>query len=492
MKRPGASARIAALLFVVGAAPLLAEPVQLPVDIEVRATLIKLDLRNSTVSVRIDPLSPSSLRVTDARAGESTEGFVVLEEDDAGTLLVRQPHGDEAVAPDVLIELVLGGSQKLEVMGTELDVTLDAVSDDSAAEDEGDRPSASASGSGTPSAPGANAAYKFSIHDSDAVIRGIGSIDARGSGTSFELVGTNGGAAFDISGGEISADRHSGALRVKAKGTQVSIESGSGHSVISLEDGSLRAAQGTGRLEIDARSSRVVTEAWTGEVSVQGDGLVIESLESGAPEARLRFDVRESEITVVNLKGALDAHLSGGRLTARSIGARAIVRSDGSEIAIESVADSTTLDLTDGAIATLKAVAKNADIKLEDATLTVSNVGDLTLRVTASTAEASSIRGRARVTANDADVSVDLRGSVSGSTFDLRGATVAKVSAPAPCALQVDGDENAQDRIQAGVCDVWVESKSGRTASTPRSRGPRPSIVIEAKVAAASRLEIVP
>lgn len=491
MRSNARSARLGGLLLTLALTilPGRAELVPLPLEEPLQAAILELDIRDSTVMVRIDPSFEPGLRITDAREGASTVGFIAIETTTDGRFVVRQPHGDAEVAPDLVIEVTLAPAQKLSILGTNLGITIDAISEEGAEDSPaGEKRSASGSGAG---AVGDSARYELKVDDSTVVIRGTGSLDLRGRGSSFETSATRGTLSAWLESGEITADRHEGAVKAQADRANVTLEGGRGTATVRIDGGTVTAIGGEARIEIDATQARVAATAWAGDITVRGKNASIEAFECGTGESRLRVEGEDHDITVVDYRGAFDANVLGGRIVARAIGARASVRAAQTEIELEAVADVAELDLSDGAVARLKQIRKRLGARMEDAELEAAAVGELELRAVRSRAGITGIASRARVIANDSQVELDMAGALSFHTISARGASVVEVSVSGPCALQLE-DEDALESVEAGSCEIRLKSGGRVSQSSARASRSRAPLVIEVEVDGSARISFGP
>ena len=98
----------------------------LPVSTALDCKSLDLDLRGGRVDVVIDPdAEEPSLEATDYVDSNAARGFVVLEPGANGALHVGQAYGEDALAPRVLIKLVLHPDQQLTIRGSDLAISIE-------------------------------------------------------------------------------------------------------------------------------------------------------------------------------------------------------------------------------------------------------------------------------------------------------------------------------------------------------------------------------
>ncbi len=431
--------------------PAIAEPVELPIEGPLAAGKVLVELDDSRVHVLVDPEAEPSLRVVDLVNGEDGHGFALLEES-KGTLRLGRPHGDEETAPRLGIDLVVAPSQLLEIAGRNLDVEIETTD---TGEDE-EEPDTAGDGSvrETPRRALRGARLTVDVGDSSVVVTGGTAIAISATGSRIELEGTGGPLSLDLDGGSVEVRRHVGPVRVRGAAAEFVLEDLGGALRFDLDGGSLVLRGGNGTADGSADGATLAVERWGGSFLVRGEEDHVEARELTEANAKLQVSGARHEVIAEKLAGALFVDLEDGTVSARGVGARLSLRlRDGAEAEVKGVGDGADIRVEEDASAKVEGIARRTSARVNGASLSLDNCRDLQAKVMEGSLAATLRAGKARVTATDSEVELDLAGSSQDHQLSLGGSARARVTMRDPCRVRVTGDVEDEGLLVSG-CEV--------------------------------------
>ncbi len=487
--RQSPSCRALALLvaFFPGIVPAFSEPVELPVEAPLGAGRVVVELDDSRVHVLVDPDAEPSVKIVDLENGEDGHGYALVEEA-KGTLRLGRPHGDEETAPRLAIDLVVTPSHVLEVSGRNLDVEVETTDTG----DEPGAPDAEGDGSGRPPARRAlrGARLAIDVGDSSVTVTGGQAIAVSATGSRIELEGTGGPLSLDLDGGSVEVRHHVGPVRVRGASAEFVLEDLGGALRYDLDGGSLTLRGGNGTADGSADGATLAVERWGGSFLVRGDEDHVEARDLPEPDAKLQVSGARHEVVAENLAGALFVDLADGTVSARNVGARLSLRlREGAEAEVRAVGDGADIRLEEDARAKVERVARRTSARVDGATLVLDGCRELLGKVQDGSLEATLLAGRARVTATDAEVSLDLSRSNQDHQLTLAGSSRARVTLRDPCRVRVPGGAE-DDSVLVSGCEV-IGPDARRPPPVTRGRLRRRRVVtLNAEVGEDAALEV--
>ncbi|GAB4368778.1 MAG: hypothetical protein Kow0062_02200 [Acidobacteriota bacterium] len=473
-----------AVTFALTAAGARAEMRELPLDLPVDAPGVDLELRNSRVDVLLSRDADARLVVTDARGDEITGGYVAIEAGEDGALVVRQPWGDEAVAPDVRVRLVLPPGTALTIRGERLDVDLEG---ERAAP--GERPATGRGRAGGGGGGAGRASIRIDVDDSSVRITRVSGIDLEGSGGFFDLAATAGAVTARLERAGLRTAGHRGSLVLAGSSLDAEAQDVNGTLRAVLDGGGLTVGSGEGRLRAELRAAQLLAQRWAGPVEVAGSDATVELRAFEDDGSTVRVDLSDGQVLLEGLAGGLSGQLRAGRIEARDIGGAVnLTARESAEIELEGLGQACRLDLQDGARGRVRGVAGRLAVRVTDAEIEAEGALELDLRAERGIADVSGVTRQVRLVAVDSDLDVDCTQARGQAELQARGTSVVRMRLPQPCEVRHDGSDAARDALAADGCELV--GRGERRPRVIRPRGRRPPLVLEAKVDAGTRVEI--
>ncbi|MBP7145899.1 MAG: hypothetical protein KBD01_00030 [Acidobacteria bacterium] len=476
--------RLALVCLLAASLPAFAEPVELPVDMEVEAQRISMSLRGGRVDVLVDPDAEPGLTVKDLVRGEESGGFVLIEQDGA-SLTVGQPHGDEVTAPRLAVELVIGPGQVLELSGEDLSVTVEGLAPPPAAppREAGEAGSALA-------APAPIPGIRLDLVHSIVRVSAVGGLNLKANDTAVQAERLRGLVQAELEGGRLALDDQEGPVHLRGSNADVTLAQAIGDVEFALEGGNLSIAAGAGSCKGRSRSTLVRIEGWQGGVTLDGELNQVEVRESGAPEAQLSVSGERNDVLVEQFRGAVTAQVTGGSLRATDIGVRVRVEAtEGAQVRVERVKEGAEVRSSERATLTVNDVGQRLWAVVRDGSLDAEGMAELELRADSAVVNVRSITGRARVQATDTQLGLDLSASRVHPDVKLGGSTQASIVMPAPCVVRVSEPEMA-GQVTVSGCELSDGSNRPGTSPYGRRPGSRPDLLLIAHLDGSAELNV--
>ncbi len=475
-RTPRVLAAVLLALALAGPARADSEPVDLPIEADLTARVIALDLRGGEVDVVLDEDATPQLTVSDLLRPENTEGFVVVE-DDGGRLRLTQPHGDDIVAPRLRVKIVAPPEVQVSIEGERLTIVVrrfaapplapiveppaDATPrpEDLPTPPDPSAPAGGGAGSGgAGSGAGGGAGtpgLRLDVRQSSVTVVGVAG-QWRGRDSHLRAEGVRGALAVDVEGGRFVLEGFAGQLDLRGSDTEIEVSEASAGMAFRLDHASLLVESGAGRASGNATASTIAFRRWFGGVSVQGDQNRIELAQAGLKDVPVTCGGRANEIVLEQVQGPVNVDLTEGRLTGRRLLALTTVRArDGAEVGLQLVKGRVDLELAERCRATVEGTDETVDLRVTSSEATLSSIRGLELRATSATVTATDVAGDARVRAGDSELDLDLRAVTNSPDLDLSGSTKARITLPSPCFLSLEKADEALDRVELAGCEVY-------------------------------------
>jgi hypothetical protein len=465
------------------------EPVDLPIEAELVAKFVAVDLRGGEVEVVLADDADPQLIVTDLLRPENTDGFVVVEQD-GGRLRLTQPHGADTVAPRLRVKIVAHPDTVVEIEGERLNIVVHRFGapavEPIAPPGDDDRTSADAlpavPGSGSTQGAAAPAALRLDVRQSSATLTGVAG-QWKGRDSHFRAEGVRGVLAVDVEGGRFVLEGFAGQLDLRASDAEVELAEVNAGVALRLDHASLLAESGAGRAAGTASASTVVFRRWYGGVAVQGDDNRIDLAQAGLREVPVSCSGRSNEIQLEQIPGPVNVDMADGRLTGRRLLSLSTIRAhDGAEVVLQTIKGRIDLELAERCRASVEGADLSIDVRATASEVTLASIHDFELRATSATVTAADVVGSARVRAGDSELDLDLRGVTNSPDLDLSGSTKARITLPTPCVLTLDRSEEMRDRVELSGCEIYDGRQ--RVSAPPGKR----LILTRAKIGPDARL----
>ena len=457
----------------------LAEPVELPASMEISAERITVELRGSQLEVVFDPDATPRLAVSDLVRPSNDEGFFSLEQTD-GALQIGQPHGEERVAPRLLVRLILRPGAQVKVSGADLTITVERVRApaDSAAPVEL-----------TPSGDRAPPPLIADVRNSTVRLVGVGG-DLSGSASRFEIEGGAGALTARLKDGELELKGFSGIVALDGGQSNFRVAGVAGVLKLNLDGGLLSASDGSGEVSGAGVGATIVIDRWNGSIELRGERSRVEVRESGAAGALITLAGARNNLQIEDIVGGFSASLDDGQLTVDQVDGSGRLQIRGrADVSIAGISEVLELNLGSGARAKVREVAR-LKAELDGARLEAVSIREFDLTAIRSAVVGGGVARRATIRAVDSELDLDFAGMIGRPRFELSGETAARVTLPRPCLVQVDGDlATTTGRLAVGGCEL-------QRAADPRGERPRPGgaspLIASAKLEDAATLSIRP
>ena len=486
----------------VGAATLLAATsaradsiaLLLPVERATEEQVVVLSLRESRVDVLIDPAAEPVLRIDDLLRGDESSGFVLLEPDDK-TLRVGQPHGQEDVAPRLVVQLVLRPDQRFELQGTDVDVTIRSAVVEAASE-VAEEASPNHISAGTPRQsirPGrGNHLIDLQMDGGTVELDGVSRAQVTATGTQVNGSQTRGPIDLAVRSGEIDVSDHRGPLLLTAERTSVELRNLQGAMSAHVTGASVAVYGGEGKLVGDGEDGEFLVQSWSGPIDFRGELHRIDVLGSGTASKTLTVSGADLDVSVSDFAGAVTADLSGGSLDVRNLGGRAKIKARlGTRVRLENIQDTIDFRAESSTDCIVQKIGRSFQARIEDSRLDARDLRQVRISALRSFVYLEDVQGTADITLTDAEGELDLSGSRAASKISLQGASEASVVLPEPCAVrgQVESDDTLQRQTIVDGCQLITAESQYRSAFGDRRKGSTPA-VLTATIAEDSTLEV--
>ncbi len=456
--------------------PCLAEAVPLPVERSHEARRLVLDLHDGRVEVTVGSELDPVLRIDDLVNGASTTGFALLEEAKRGVLRVGQPHGDDAIAPRLAVEVVLAPGQMLFIRGDRLSVSVRDERRELREEAREQIIAAAGRARAEVSAPGGLAdALRIEVNDSDVTLSGVVAGKLRGRGTRYILDACRGPMIFDLEEGSADISAHWGSLHISGQDSDFHVTGGDQVVEYSLLRGSLTVSQAMGTLHGSSLTSDVFVDQWDGDMNLGGQANQMEIMNSGHESSEAVIKGEDEGVRLEAVDGALSFDLQGGSVEGERFSGKLTLRgSDGARFDLRELMQGIHLELKSRASARLESVAKGVKVELNDADLVAKDVGEFGGKASASMLSLSELLGRLRLVATDGEVDLDLSESSAVSfQLELEGDAQARVALRDPCRVKLKSSDQARQSAAVTGCQL-LEANSRRPAVRRIQGGPAP------------------
>lgn len=474
----------------------LGDAVELPAVIPLTGESTVVDLHRGSIEIEIEYDAEPRAEITDLDRGDSTKGLALVSEEE-GSIKIAQAYGDESIAPALAVRIVIAPGQRLEIRGSDLEVSLLGLG--AGRDDEESEGSEESEGAASEAGRGAAASIEnwpliFDLDDSDVTIDSAGNLMLRGEATHYKLVDCYGTIGSMLDGGEVVFRDFFGKVDLRGDRSEFSISDSRGDFVLQVKSGSVEITNSGGNAQVEARGASVRVDQWKGSLSITGDDYHAEIMSSGGEEATILLSGRDSNLSAESIAGTLRLVVQGGQGSAKSIEGRTIAHAtEGAIILLEKMVNAVDLRLGEGASATVKEALASVTVRGEEALLDVQGAGRLDLRMAVSEVTAQGIKGRLKAVLRDSTLTADLaRGTESRSQdLELKGDSEAKVTLASPCLVKVkQALEEVEHQLAVSGCDL-VGRENRRTTNSRASRARSlSSSTLDVKISPTSALEV--
>ncbi len=461
---------ILALVFPVAAH---ADALPLPVSTALDCKSLDLDLRGGRVDVVIDPdAEEPSLEATDYVDSNAARGFVVLEPGANGTLHVGQAYGEDAVAPRVLIKLVLHPDQQLTIRGSDLAISIEDLrglgrDDDASAS----KPITVASGSPD--------ALTLSPNDSDVHLVGVGAVTLGGQRTRYRLERTHGQVRAQLKRGSIESAFHRGNIDLTASDTDLRVTSFSGLLATRQDGGAAVVQEGSGSLDIaiDAPNACEVS-GFVGAISINVKHGAARIERSGSAESVINLIATQVDLEIEELTGRLNLQLADGSLKLRQAHGSVTVAAQGNAtLELSELLDILELRTQDGVDSKVHGVQKRFTARIRDGKLKAETLADIDLVTNNAQVWVQEVSAASRIDLTDTESELDISSAQGFPTIKLLGGSRTRMVLRDPCMVRIDGDLDAlRNQLQVDGCEL-IGDRDSSPLSFRRNPTQQPQII---------------
>ena len=436
------SLEVAALLMVVFGLPLSAEIHELPFELELPATALTLELWNADVEIVRDPEALAMLRGRLAlpREGEASRLTV---ETEAGRFVVRRGGSGDASGPRIQVEVVLGVSQPVRLVGDELDV----VATGSHEVDEG-----------IPRAElkrrKVEAGWVFDVQDSNVRLRDVAEAEIASTTSFVRTEGTRKNLAVTLVGGTVEMLDHRGPVTFNGRDAELDLTATVGSVEASLVGGSLVARGGNGRFIGMAEGGAIQLDGWQGSAVLGGQDATFEVL---ASRGALEVKGQNLDVFLRTWQGALTVALAAGQFEGVDVESNPKIETQGqSEFVLDNLRGNMTLGQRFGSTR-LTGIAGWLKADVTDGFLDVTGVRQLDVvgrRAEISAREVTRLR---RFEIEDSRLDLDLTTLGHNPTLILHGASDGRVELKTPCYFKLTDAQLLTDQVDVTGCILHGE-----------------------------------
>lgn len=440
-----------------------ADALPLPVSTALDCTSLDIDLRGGRVDVVIDPdAEEPSLEATDYVDSSAARGFVVLEAGANGALHVGQAYGEDAVAPRVLIKLVLRPDQRLTIRGSDLAISIEDLR---GLGRDGD-PTASKP---VPVASGTPDALTLSPNDSDVHLTGTGAVTLAGQRTRYRLERTHDQVRAQLKRGSLESAFHRGNIDLTASDTDLRVTSFIGLLAARQDGGAVVVQESTGTLDlsIDAPNACEVS-GFAGAISLNVKRGAARLERSGSAESITNVISTQVDLEIEDLAGRLSLQLTEGSLKLRRAqGSVTIAAQGNATLELSELLDILELRTQAGVDSTVHGVEKRFTARIRDGKLKAETLADIDLVTNNAQAWIQEVSAASRIDLTDSESDLDISSAQGFPTIKLLGDSRTKLVLRDPCMVRVDGDvDELRNQLQVDGCELIGE----RDSSSPGLR----------------------
>ncbi len=446
---------ILGLIVLLAAGPAPAQEVfEVPIELELPDAPLVVALDDASLEVVLKAGTVPVLRALgDSEDGASSAALAIT---DSGTIEVRRAeraHGD-ARKPRLRLELVFTPGRRLQVTGSDLDVSVEVVpvaESDRVEEDEG---------AARPVAPAIGNQLFLEVTRSSVNLFGVVGPRISATDSFVHASGTRGQLILVLAGGTVESEEHQGAVDLSGRGSEVVLSDTVGRVKLALIDGSLNVRGGSGNLDGSLNDAQLRVDGRRGSIIVAGSRARVEARDMIG--ANIEIKGGGHEVTIDELQGAVIADLSGGSLTVSELrGQATITARAGAEVTIDGVVGRPTLNLTDSS-ANVVDVVGQLSAEVRRGSLEVDDVQRLELVARGAEIVASRLETLTKAEITSSQVDLDLQGLKHNPNLTLMGSTQARVRMHTPCSVKTGAGRLFTADITVSGCDVQNKTIKGR------------------------------
>ncbi|MFN7964874.1 MAG: hypothetical protein U0V87_04190 [Acidobacteriota bacterium] len=474
------------LLLLLSPTRALADALPLPISTVLDFNSVEIELRGGRVDVVIDPnVEEPSLEATDYVDSTAARGFLVLEPGANGALHIGQAYGEDAVAPRVLLKLVLRPDQLLAIKGSDLAISIEDLrgldTDDTATD--ATKPRSASTGS--------TDALNLMPNDSDVHLAGVGSATLSGQRTRYRLERTHGQVRAQLKRGSLESTSHRGNIDVSGSDAEVRVTSLIGLLATHQDGGSVVVRDGSGTLELAIDAPNVCEiSGFAGAVSLNVKHGAARLERSGTTELFVSLLGTQTDVEIEDLPGRLNLQLTDGGLKLRGVQGPVTVAAEGTAtLELRELLDGLELRTQAGVESTVHGVQKRFTARVRDGKLKAEAIGDIDLVANNAQVSIQEITVATRLDVVDSDADLDLSGAQGFPTVKSMGRSRTRLVLRDPCLVRLDGEiEALRDQLQVDGCELI----GGRDAAPSMQRrvNAQPPQIITASVGDDAELSV--
>ncbi len=513
---------ILSLTLVLGVVSAPAQEVfEVPIELELPAAPLMIDLDNASLEVLLEARALPVLRAFPGSPRAASGAALAVTDD--GRIVVRRaepPAG--APSPRLRLELVVDPGLRLQVGGSDLEITVEGRQDDQEdeddEEDDGDEEDDEDDGDDGDDGddegeddegeddegedddddeddeddeaqpePAVETQLSFELTGSSVDLAGVEAASLTAVSSYVHARGTRGTLILALDGSTVEIEGHQGAVELTGGDNEVTLGDVLGRSTIALTGGSLIVRGGSGHLAGRLDDALLRLEGGLGSVVVEGRGMTVEA--RSLPAARLEIKGEGHEIALDELEGSVVADLSGGSLAASQLrGQATITARAGTDVTMDGIVGRSTLNLEDSS-ARLSGVAGQVTAELRGSRLELDGVQRLELAAAGSEISAAGLKVLGKVEAADSQLDLDLSEMRSNPSLRLRGSTDARVRLKSPCSVKLGEVELLGGGAQVSGCELHSQTLN-RTRHDRQGLDGRQRVVLTVTLGEDSTLEV--
>jgi hypothetical protein len=473
---------VTAQLLAVGLLATAAGAEELPFESELPSeSVVRVELDNAIVEITIERDATPTLR---GRAVGEDGGPLQLSLS-GGEASVRIGRPEEERASRIAVELVLGASQPLELVGSDLELVINRTAEPEAA-DTGPSALAIATGEAgrATGQPETAAPVQIQLVGSQADLFGVENLSLVGEDSVLNIDRGIGGLSIQVQGGELAARSLQGAVRFAGVDSRCDLEDVQGSLEFDLQGGSLSIIAGTGSIRGQAEDADVVVDRWEGMGTFTGTRARYELRDSN--HSQLKLSGTDTDFRLDGTTGAVTAKLAGGAFeSSEGDGVLTIDAGGGSRLEVAEHRGTVALTLKEDSTAEVDTLEGVLRAQLDAAELDGYAIENAELAGSDARVAIEGLRKLGRFDIRNSEADLDLRElAVRKLDMTVRQGTSVTVSLSPPCLVQLRGvPDPLEQRLSVSGCEMQTQTGargrwSGRQTRDMDGRPPMHMVAI--------------
>ncbi len=438
------------------------EALQLPAEVDLKDRLIVFDLSRASLQVVIDPeVEPYLYGRAIPEDGPQDQSLILSTE--GGGIKISRPEQAQTDIPRLALEVVVGDTQRLQFMGSDLEVSLRLAVEEPEDETERDIYNKERLQAAESQAKEGSAGVEITVEDSQIELVGVcGVVAVVATESSLISENSRGEINLALNGGIANIGGHMGALVLSGDG-EFTLTKHRGKVELNTTGGSLRSRDGSGRIDGTVTDTVIQLDGWSGPVFFTASDTVFEA--QFAICSRLTLDGTNLDVSMHDWKGSLQANLRGGSLRGSTWDGKATITVDGGSVDLSGIRAPLIMTLRNDASADLRTIEARAKVEIHNARLDLDQVRKLDLAAVDSEVFSGRVVNINRFDALNCELELDLTETRGKIPLGLENNTRAQVILAAPCRVQASGEgARLGDRVSVSGCDLKLPNqRRGRT-----------------------------